>query len=121
MGKIKNSATTMISHATLALRLRLEGASMWCSTRAVRTAARCIVAVCAALMDMGGAFLVVVAFHLGAVARGPHAVENILAVDAVIVGTLAPQSEAVLRRDGQTTVLTPAIDDPSAAQAAFFA
>ena len=81
--------------------------------------ARCIVAVCAALMYMGGAFLVVVAFHLGAVARGPHAVENILAVDAVIVGTLAPQGVAVLRRDGQTTVLTPAIDDPSAAQAAF--
>ena len=81
--------------------------------------ARCIVAVCAALMYMGGAFFVVVAFHLGAVARGPHAVENILAVDAVIVGTLAPQGVAVLRRDGQTTVLTPAIDDPSAAQAAF--
>ena len=81
--------------------------------------ARCIVAVCAALMYMGSAFLVVVAFHLGAVARGPHAVENILAVDAVIVGTLAPQGVAVLRRDGQTTVLTPAIDDPSAAQAAF--
>lgn len=81
--------------------------------------ARCIVAVCAALMYMGGAFLVVVAFHLGAVARGPHAVGNILAVDAVIVGTLAPQGVAVLRRDGQTTVLTPAIDDPSAAQAAF--
>ena len=81
--------------------------------------ARCIVAVCAALMYMGSAFLVVVAFHLGAVARGPHAVENIFAVDAVIVGTLAPQGVAVLRRDGQTTVLTPAIDDPSAAQAAF--
>ena len=81
--------------------------------------ARCIVAVCAALMYMGSAFLVVVAFHLGAVARGLHAVENILAVDAVIVGTLAPQGVAVLRRDGQTTVLTPAIDDPSAAQAAF--
>ena len=81
--------------------------------------ARCIVAVCAALMYMGSAFLVVVAFHLGAVARGSHAVENILAVDAVIVGTLAPQGVAVLRRDGQTTVLTPAIDDPSAAQAAF--
>ena len=81
--------------------------------------ARCIVAVCAALMYMGGAFFVVVAFHLGAVARGPHAVENIFAVDAVIVGTLAPQGVAVLRRDGQTTVLTPAIDDPSAAQAAF--
>ena len=81
--------------------------------------ARCIVAVCAALMYMGSAFLVVVAFHLGAVARGPHAVENILAVDAVIVGTLAPQGVAVLRWDGQTTVLTPAIDDPSAAQAAF--
>ena len=81
--------------------------------------ARCIVAVCAALMYMGSAFLVVVAFHLGAVARGPHAVENILAVDAVIVGTLAPQGVAVLRRDGQTTVLTPAIDDSSAAQAAF--
>ena len=81
--------------------------------------ARCIVAVCAALMYMGSAFLVVVAFHLGAVARGPHAVENILAVDAVIVGTLAPQGVAVLRRDGQATVLTPAIDDPSAAQAAF--
>ena len=81
--------------------------------------ARCIVAVCAALMYMGSAFLVVVAFHLGAVARGPRAVENILAVDAVIVGTLAPQGVAVLRRDGQTTVLTPAIDDPSAAQAAF--
>ena len=81
--------------------------------------ARCIVAVCAALMYMGSAFLVVVAFHLGAVARGPHAVENILAVDAVIVDTLAPQGVAVLRRDGQTTVLTPAIDDPSAAQAAF--
>ena len=48
--------------------------------------ARCIVAVCAALMYMGGTFLVVVAFHLGAVARGPHAVGNILAVDAVIVG-----------------------------------
>ena len=77
--------------------------------------ARCIVAVCAALMYMGSAFLVVVAFHLGAVARGPHAVENILAVDAVIVGTLAPQGVAVLRRDGQTAVLTPAIDDPSAA------
>ena len=77
--------------------------------------ARCIVAVCAALMYMGSAFLVVVAFHLGAVARGPHAVENILAVDAVIVGALAPQGVAVLRRDGQTTVLTPAIDDPSAA------
>lgn len=81
--------------------------------------ARCIVAVCAALMYMGSAFLVVVAFHLGAVARGPHAVGNILAVDAVIVGTLAPQGVAVLRRDGQTTVLTPAIDDPSAAQATF--
>ena len=81
--------------------------------------ARCIVAVCAALMYMGSAFLIVVAFHLGAVARGPHAVGNILAVDAVIVGTLAPQGVAVLRRDGQTTVLTPAIDDPSAAQAAF--
>ena len=70
-------------------------------------------------MYMGGAFLIVVAFHLGAIARGPHAVENILAVDAVIVGTLAPQGVAVFRRDGQTTVLTPAIDDPSAAQAAF--
>ena len=68
--------------------------------------ARCIVAVCAALMYMGSA-------------RGPHAVENILAVDAVIVGTLAPQGVAVLRRDGQTTVLTPAIDDSSTAQAAF--
>ena len=72
-------------------------------------------AVAAALVYMGGAFFLVVAVHLGAVACGPHAVENILAVDAVIVGTLAPQGVAVLWRDGQTTVLTPAIDDPSAA------
>ena len=55
---------------------------MWCSTWPYAPRARCIVAVCAALMYMGGAFLIVVAFHLGAVARGPHAVENILAVDA---------------------------------------
>ena len=66
-------------------------------------------------MYMGGALLVVVAFHLGAVARGPHAVKHILAVDAVVVGTLPPQGIAALRRDGQTAVLTPAIDDPSAA------
>ena len=67
-----------------------EGASMWCSTWpcAPRGAVHCG-GLCR-LMYMGSAFLVVVAFHLGAVARGPHAVENILAVDAVIVGHSRP-------------------------------
>lgn len=80
---------------------------------------RCIVAVCAALVYMGGALFLVVAVHLGAVARGPHAVQHILAVDAVVVGAFPPQGVGMFGRDGQTAFLTSAIDDPPAAQAAF--
>ena len=80
---------------------------------------RCIVTVCAALVYMGGALFLVVAVHLGAAAGGPHAVQHILAVDAVVVGAFAPQGVGMFGRDGHAAFLTSAIDDPPAAQAAF--
>ena len=75
----------------------------------------CLVAVGAAFMDVGGALLLGVALHIGAAALGTHAVQDILAVDTVIVGALAAQGVGVLGRNGQATFLTPAIDNPPAA------
>ena len=66
-------------------------------------------------MDVGGALLLGVALHIGAAALGTHAVQDILAVDTVIVGALAAQGVGVLGRNGQATFLTPAIDNPPTA------
>ena len=81
--------------------------------------ARGLVPVAAAVMQMGGALLLGIAAHGGAAAGGPHAMKHILVIDAVVVGTFAPQGVGMFGRDGHAAFLTSAIDDPPAAQAAF--